>query len=157
MKFFVLTKKSGPFLGPFCSKNWPFSPKNHVFGHFLRNRTSKFGQKLGTGALNHLMLVCVQENFYFGCFANFCVKNALLVVILYMVSYCFWSLRTSCFWQLNGANSELDLSQSRETTALRACFHFFSQRLCKSIQKKHKKLFILESPCWGIWQPEEKK
>ena len=38
---------------------------------------------------------------------------------------CLW-LGMSCFWQLNGSSSEFDLSQRRETTALRACFNFWS-------------------------------
>ena len=40
MKIFVQTTKSGPFFTLFWSKIWPFSLKNHVFGHFLRNRSS---------------------------------------------------------------------------------------------------------------------
>ena len=33
-------KKIGLFLDPFLSQIWPFSIKNQVFGHFLRNCTS---------------------------------------------------------------------------------------------------------------------
>ena len=40
MKFFVLKKIWGHFWTLFWSKIWPFSLKNQVFGHFLRNRTS---------------------------------------------------------------------------------------------------------------------
>ena len=40
MKIFVPTNKTGPFLDPFLVKIWPFSLKNQVFGHFLRNRSS---------------------------------------------------------------------------------------------------------------------
>ena len=38
MKFFVLVKKSGPYLDPFLVQNLAIFAQ--VFGHFLRNRTS---------------------------------------------------------------------------------------------------------------------
>ena len=37
-----LPKFFGPFWTLFWSKNWPFLPKNNVFGHFLQNRSSDF-------------------------------------------------------------------------------------------------------------------
>ena len=81
-------------------------------------------------------------------FWPFSIKNTLHVG--HMVSGCFWPF-SSCFWQSNGDNSEFDLSQRRETTALRTCYKFHSNIVHKSMIMAFwtKCIFRHEKPQYG--------
>ena len=95
MKIFVLTKKSGPFLDPFCPKFGHFHSKNQVFGYFLGKRTSVFSKTWLETDGQLLWIIkwqcCVWKNTCFGRFGHFWVKIHCIWWHINMVLGCFWS------------------------------------------------------------------
>ena len=91
MKFFVLTKKLGPFLDPFFGPKFGnFRSKIKFLDIFFETTYQiclKLGQKLGTIALNHRMAVLCLRKFLFWRFWPFLGQKYIACGDIFMFFY----------------------------------------------------------------------